>query len=69
MNQVLKTVKTGELFDETLDAVVMVTDGLAPPITPAEPDKWIWLITEHGDDWPDGRSPQMACHKVRTGDR
>jgi hypothetical protein len=61
--------KTGEPFDETLDAVIMVTDGFAPHITPAEPDKWIWLITEHGDDWPDHHMPQMACHRVRTGDR
>jgi hypothetical protein len=61
--------KNGELFDETLDAVIMMTDGFAPHITPAEPDKWIWLITEHGDDWPEHHTPQMACHKVRTGDR
>ncbi|MBW8806885.1 MAG: hypothetical protein JF587_23970 [Catenulisporales bacterium] len=61
--------RTGEPFDETLDAVVMVTDGFAPHITPAEPDKWIWLVTEHGDDWPEHHTPQMACHKVRTGDR
>ncbi|MBS2537152.1 hypothetical protein KGQ20_30785 [Catenulispora sp. NF23] len=63
------SVKTGEPFDETLDAVIMVTDGIAAPITPAEPDKWIWLITERGDDWPENHTPQMACHKVRTGDR
>ncbi|GAA1960857.1 hypothetical protein [Catenulispora subtropica] len=61
--------RDGEVFDETLDAVIMVTDGFAPHITPAEPDKWIWLITEHGDDWPEHHTPQMACHKVRTGDR
>jgi predicted metal-dependent peptidase len=60
---------TGEKFDEQLDAVIMVTDGIAPHITPQEPDKWIWLVTEGGDDWPDHHSPQMACHRVRTGDR
>jgi hypothetical protein len=60
---------TKEKFDEQLDAVIMVTDGQAPHITPQEPDKWIWLVTEGGDDWPDHHSPQMACHRVRTGDR
>ncbi|MFI9051450.1 hypothetical protein [Streptomyces sp. NPDC053427] len=56
-------------FDEIPDAVVMLTDGYAPRITPAEPDKWIWLITQDGDDWPDHHTPQMACHRVTTGDR
>ena len=60
---------TKEPFDETLDAVIMVTDGYAPHITPRDPDKWIWLITENGEDWPEHHTPQMACHKVRTGDR
>jgi predicted metal-dependent peptidase len=61
--------RAGEPFDEQLDAVVMVTDGYAPHITPEEPDKWIWLITEAGDDWPEQHRPEMACHRVRTGDR
>ncbi|MFI6099893.1 hypothetical protein ACIA8G_30425 [Lentzea sp. NPDC051213] len=52
-------------FEERPDAVVMLTDGLAPHVTPAEPDKWIWLITEGGDDWPDAHTPPMACHRVR----
>lgn len=60
---------TGEKFEEQLDAVIMVTDGYAPHMTPQEPDKWIWLITEQGDDWPEHHNPQMACHRVRTGDR
>lgn len=60
---------SGEKFDEQLDAVIMVTDGYAPHMTPGEPDKWIWLITEQGDDWPDHHHPQMACHRVRTGER
>ncbi|MFD4669553.1 hypothetical protein ACFWNN_07435 [Lentzea sp. NPDC058450] len=55
----------GEHFEERVDAVVMMTDGYAPHVTPAEPDKWIWLITEGGDDWPDHHTPPMACHRVR----
>ncbi|ANZ40013.1 hypothetical protein BBK82_32215 [Lentzea guizhouensis] len=55
----------GELFSEVPDAVVVLTDGYAPKVTPAEPDKWIWLITEGGDDWPDSHTPPMACHRVR----
>lgn len=56
----------GELFEERVDAVIMLTDGHAPKVTPAEPDKWIWLITEGGDDWPDAHTPPMACHRVRV---
>ena len=59
----------GELFEERFDAVIMLTDGLAPYVTPAEPDKWIWLITEGGDDWPDHHTPPMACHRVRPVSR
>ncbi|MCR3750878.1 vWA domain-containing protein [Lentzea californiensis] len=55
----------GQYFEERPDAVIMLTDGFAPPVTPAEPDKWIWLITEGGDDWPDHHTPPMACHRVR----
>jgi hypothetical protein len=58
----------GSRFDEHVDAIVMLTDGYAPHITPAEPDKWIWLITEGGDEWPDQHNPPMACHRVITGD-
>ncbi|WP_433325916.1 vWA domain-containing protein [Spirillospora sp. CA-294931] len=54
----------GKLFDEHPDAIVMVTDGHAPPIVPAEPDRWIWLITPGGDDWPDRT---MACHRIGYG--
>ncbi|MEU9112486.1 hypothetical protein AB0D04_11975 [Streptomyces sp. NPDC048483] len=64
-----RTTIEGMPFDGIPDAVVMLTDGYAPHITPAEPDKWIWLITEGGDDWPDHHTPQMACHRVTTGDR
>ncbi|ACU38104.1 vWA domain-containing protein [Actinosynnema mirum] len=63
----------GAGFDEVVDAVIVLTDGFAPPVTPAEPDKWIWLITPDGDDWPDAHRPRMACHRVRpvprTGQR
>ncbi|MFG2330767.1 hypothetical protein ACGFMM_14185 [Streptomyces sp. NPDC048604] len=59
----------GRPFDLTPDAVIMLTDGYAPTITPAEPDKWIWLITEGGNDWPDSHTPPMACHRVTTGSR
>ncbi|NRQ32592.1 hypothetical protein HII36_12185 [Nonomuraea sp. NN258] len=55
----------GERFDEHPDAVIVLTDGHAPPIVPAEPDKWIWLITPDGDDWPERQRPPMACHRVR----
>ncbi|GAA2748431.1 DUF2201 family putative metallopeptidase [Kitasatospora cinereorecta] len=57
----------GRPFEERPDAVIVLTDGYAPHITPAEPDKWIWLITEGGDDWPDHHTPPMACHRVTTG--
>ncbi|MEY9838637.1 hypothetical protein [Streptacidiphilus sp. EB103A] len=59
----------GRRFEERPDAVVMLTDGYAPHITPAEPDKWIWLITEGGDDWPETHTPAMACHRVTTGEQ
>ncbi|MFI1096413.1 hypothetical protein [Streptomyces sp. NPDC020917] len=62
-----RTPLDGKLFEERPDAVVVLTDGYAPHITPAEPDKWIWLITEGGDDWPDAHRPPMACHRVTTG--
>ncbi|MEU4097411.1 hypothetical protein [Streptomyces sp. NPDC026673] len=59
----------GRYFEERPDAVIVLTDGHAPHITPAEPDKWIWLITGGGDDWPDAHTPAMACHRVTTGAR
>ncbi|MGV9451998.1 DUF2201 family putative metallopeptidase [Streptomyces sp. NPDC003635] len=59
----------GRRFEETPDAVVVLTDGYAPPITPAEPEKWIWLITEGGDEWPERHTPAMDCHRVTTGSR
>ncbi|MHA6759997.1 DUF2201 family putative metallopeptidase [Streptacidiphilus sp. PAMC 29251] len=64
-----RTTVDGQLFEERPDAVVMVTDGYAPPVTPADPDRWIWLITEGGDDWPETHTPPMACHRVTTGEQ
>ncbi|TYC18405.1 hypothetical protein FXF65_01175 [Actinomadura syzygii] len=54
-----------ETKDQSPDAVIVVTDGYADPIRPAEPEKWIWLITPGGDEWPERRDPPMACHRVR----
>ena len=59
----------GRRFDVRPDAVIVLTDGYAPPITPREPDHWIWLITEGGSDWPETHTPAMACHRVTTGSR
>ncbi|MGW1378338.1 DUF2201 family putative metallopeptidase [Streptomyces sp. NPDC002446] len=64
-----RTAVNGSRFEEIPDAVVVLTDGYAPHITPAEPDKWIWLITAGGDDWPDHHTTPMACHRVTTGER
>ncbi|MFG1997858.1 hypothetical protein ACGFNU_01770 [Spirillospora sp. NPDC048911] len=57
----------GKRFEEEPDAVIMVTDGYAPHVTPADPGRWIWLITDDGDDWPDRHHPPMACHRVTSG--
>ncbi|CAM3157296.1 DUF2201 family putative metallopeptidase [Stackebrandtia soli] len=54
----------GELFDTRFDAAIMVTDGYAPIVKPRDPDRWIWLITEGGDDWPERQLPPMACHRI-----
>lgn len=62
-----RTEVNGRRCEVSPDAVVMLTDGYAPPITPAEPDKWIWLITEGGHEWPDSHIPAMDCHRVSTG--
>lgn len=64
-----RTTVDGRHFEDRPDAVVVLTDGYAPHVTPAEPDTWIWLITEGGDDWPDAHHPPMACHRVTTGER
>jgi len=41
--------------DQPLDAVVVLTDGYAEPITPPRPTRWIWLIVADGDTWPRDR--------------
>lgn len=64
-----RTTVQDRYFEERPDAVIVLTDGHAPRITPAEPDKWIWLITAGGDDWPEHHDPSMACHRVTTGER
>jgi Putative metallopeptidase domain len=58
----------GRAFEEKPDAVIMVTDGYAPHVTPADPGRWIWLITDGGSTWPETHDPPMACHRVTTGD-
>jgi len=58
----------GHRFEDKVDAVIMVTDGYAPQVSPAEPGKWIWLITDDGDTWPERVHPPMACHRVMVGD-
>lgn len=42
-------------LDERLDAVVVLTDGYAEPITPPDAQRWIWLIVAGGDTWPADR--------------
>ncbi|MEU6200796.1 hypothetical protein [Streptomyces sp. NPDC047061] len=64
-----RTEVAGRRCEVDPDAVVVLTDGYAPPITPAEPEKWIWLITEGGNDWPETHTPAMDCHRVTTGSR
>lgn len=49
---------------EEIDFVLPVTDGFAPHITPHDHDKWVWLITENGDDWPSRHTPAMDCRKL-----
>lgn len=56
----------GKTFAHEPDAVVVVTDGYAPHVTPADPDRWIWLITDGGDDWPEHHHRPMACHRVTS---
>ena len=59
----------GQTLDIEPEAVLMLTDGQAPPIRPAEPDKWVWLITENGDDdWIRSQPNPMDSHRITTGD-
>lgn len=59
----------GKTLDIHPDVIVMLTDGYASPIRPAEPDKWVWMITEGGsDDWLRAQPDPMSSHKLTTGD-
>lgn len=53
-----------ETLEEEPDAVLVVTDGYAPHITPTNPDKWVWLITPDGDPWPDTHEVPMDCYQL-----
>jgi predicted metal-dependent peptidase len=44
------------------DAILVLTDGYAPHIYPADSEKWIWLITHGGDTWPMDKG--MDCIEV-----
>ncbi|MFC5744366.1 DUF2201 family putative metallopeptidase [Actinomadura rugatobispora] len=59
----------GARLEAEPDAIIMVTDGYASHVTPADPGRWIWLITDDGDDWPERHHPPMACHRVTSGRR
>lgn len=48
-----------ETFDTHPDFVIVVTDGYAPAITPREPDRWVWVITEGGSTWPEDHDVPM----------
>jgi len=49
-------------LEEDQDFVLVITDGYAPHIVPADPDKWIWLITPGGDTW--AQDAGMLCREV-----
>lgn len=52
--------------EEDYDAVVVVTDGYAPHITPADPDRWVWLIVPGGDPWPAVHTAPMTTIEIDT---
>ncbi len=57
----------GKKFGHKVDAVVVVTDGYAPAISPSDPSKWIWLVTQGGDMWMEQTTkgnPKMTCHEI-----
>lgn len=57
----------GERLSTHPDAVVMVTDGWADPISPAQPDKWVWLLTHpRGGEWLHAHKPSMSHHVIET---
>lgn len=54
-----------ETAEAPFDRVVVITDGYAPHITPADPASWVWAITEQGDTWP--ARVKNAMTTVRLG--
>ena len=46
------------------DYVVVVTDGHGVPVTPRDPDRWVWLIPEGGSFWPRDREVPMATVEI-----
>lgn len=63
-----RTAVNGHKIDIHPDVVLMLTDGMAPPIQPEEPSKWVWLITERGDDDWIREQGDMVSHKITTGE-
>ncbi len=51
-------------LDDDPDMIIVVTDGYAPHISPPNPEKWVWLITEGGSTWPKEQSPEMTTIEV-----
>lgn len=37
---------------DTPDLILVLTDGYAEKIMPRDAEKWVWLITPGGDEWP-----------------
>ena len=59
----------GHKLDDEPDAIIMLTDGEADPIRPENPERWIWLITEHGRaDWIEKQPQPMDSHRITTGE-
>lgn len=49
-------------MEQAPDFVVMVTDGFMAERIPKDPDKWVWLITPGGAQWPAKHG--MATHEL-----
>lgn len=52
-------------LEEPPDVVIVATDGYAAPITPREPEKWVWLITPGGSEWPATHDVPMSSFPLR----
>lgn len=44
------------------DLILVITDGYAEKITPRDSEKWVWLVTPGGDEWP--LSHGMRCETL-----